>query len=80
MARFDPHSWCDGDQPRQKHLDLELTVDFAGRALNGRVRIDLAEPAAGPMDLDGRDLSSGTYLCRLQGEGFERIRKMQLVK
>jgi len=57
MAQFDPHSWCDGDQPRQRHLDLELTVDFCARALNGAVRIDLVEPAGGPMDLDGRDLS-----------------------
>jgi leukotriene A-4 hydrolase/aminopeptidase len=57
MSRFDPHSWCDGDQPRQRHLHLELSVDFAGRALNGKVRIDLAEPAGGPLDLDGRDLA-----------------------
>ena len=35
MSRFDPHSWCDGDQPVQRHLDLELTVDFAARTLTG---------------------------------------------
>jgi aminopeptidase N len=57
MPRFDPHSWCDSDQPRQRHLDLELTVDFAGRALNGTVRIDLDGAAGGPLDLDGRDLT-----------------------
>ncbi|MEZ4388132.1 MAG: M1 family metallopeptidase [Candidatus Krumholzibacteriia bacterium] len=57
MPRFDPHSWCDSDQPRQRHLDLELTVDFAGEALNGQVRIDLAEPGSGPLDLDGRGLA-----------------------
>jgi leukotriene-A4 hydrolase len=56
MNRFDPHSWCDGDQPRQRHLDLVLDVDFAGRTLGGRVRIHLAEPGSGPLDLDGRDL------------------------
>jgi len=56
MARFDPHSWCDGDQPRQRHLDLDLAVDFTGRTLQGRVRIHLDGPAAGALDLDGRDL------------------------
>ena len=56
MSRFDPHSWCDGDQPRQRHLDLDLTVDFDARTLHGRVRIHLVGPAAGPLDLDGRDL------------------------
>jgi leukotriene-A4 hydrolase len=56
MSRFDPHSWCDGDQPVQRHLALELTVDFAARTLTGSVRIHLAEPSKGPLDLDGRDL------------------------
>ena len=56
MNRFDPHSWCDADQPRQRHLDLALEVDFAARTLAGRVRIHLASPGAGPLDLDGRDL------------------------
>ncbi len=56
MPRFDPHSWCDGDQPRQRHLDLDLTVDFDARTLAGRVRIHLADPSEGPLDLDGRDL------------------------
>ena len=60
MSRFDPHSWCDGDQPRQRHLDLDLTVDFDARTLQGRVRIHLAAPAAGPLDLDGRDLQIGS--------------------
>lgn len=56
MSRFDPHSWCDGDQPRQRHLDLDLTVDFNARTLHGRVRIHLDGSAAGQLDLDGRDL------------------------
>ena len=54
MPRFDPHSWCDADQPRQRHLDLELSVDFQARTLDGRVRIHLDEPSGGPLDLDGR--------------------------
>jgi leukotriene-A4 hydrolase len=56
MTRLDPHSWCAGDQPRQRHLDLDLTVDFDARVLSGRVRIHLDAPSAGPLDLDGRDL------------------------
>ena len=56
MPRFDPHSWCDGNQPRQRHLDLELAVDFTARTLAGRVRIHLDGPGEGPLDLDGRDL------------------------
>jgi leukotriene-A4 hydrolase len=56
MPRFDPHSWCDGDQPRQRHLDLELSVDFQARTLSGHARIHLDEPSSGPLDLDGRGL------------------------
>ena len=56
MSRFDPHSWCDDDQPRQRHLDLVLDVDFEARTLGGRVRIRLDGPSSGPMDLDGRGL------------------------
>ena len=56
MAKFDPHSWCDDTQPRQRHLDLDLAVDFAARTLRGRVRIHLDRPAAGPLDLDGQAL------------------------
>jgi len=57
MPRFDPHSWCDGDQPAQRHLELALTVDFTARILRGRVRIHLARRAAGPLDLDARNLA-----------------------
>ena len=60
MSRFDPHSWCDGDQPAQRHLDLDLTVDFDARRLSGRVRIHLAKPSGGALDLDGRDLEIST--------------------
>ncbi len=56
MAKFDPHSWCDGEQPRQRHLDLDLTVDFDQRTLRGRVRIHLDQPSEGPLDLDGQAL------------------------
>jgi len=56
MSRFDPHSWTDDAQPRTRHLDLDLTVDFARRTLSGSVALTLAEPGEGPLDLDARGL------------------------
>ena len=56
MSRFDPHSWCDDSQPVQRHLDLELAVDFEARVLSGRAIIHLQAPGEGPLDLDGRGL------------------------
>lgn len=61
MARFDPHSWCDSDQPETESLDLELRVDFASRTLAGEVTLQLRAtslaPEGGPLDLDTRELS-----------------------
>src|SRR4029079_18672114 len=61
MPRFDPHSWCDSDQPETESLDLQLCVDFEGRTLAGEVTLQLraASLAAhgGPLDLDTRELS-----------------------
>ena len=59
MSRFDPHSWCDGDQPRQRHLDLDLTVDFTARTLAGTARIHLRGASEGPLDLDSTDSGLG---------------------
>jgi len=56
MNRFDPHSWCDADQPVQTHLDLDLRVDFDARILAGEAVLRLRAPSAGPLDLDGRGL------------------------
>ena len=65
MPRFDPHSWCDGDQPRQRHLDLDLTVDFSARTLAGTARIHLREAAEGL----GGDLVAtiGIYVLVVRG-------------
>ncbi len=57
MSRFDPHSWCDDAQAVISHMDLDWTVDFTARTLDGRVVLKLREPAGGPLDLDARDLS-----------------------
>lgn len=56
MSRFDPHSWCDDTQAVVDRLDLDWSVDFAARALSGRVVLHLREPATGALDLDARDL------------------------
>jgi len=57
MSRLDPHSCYDSDQPRTRHLLLELDVDFARRRVTGRVTLDLGAPSSGPLDLDTRRLT-----------------------
>jgi len=37
-------------------MDLELNVNFATSRIEGTATLELAEPAAGPLDLDTRDL------------------------
>jgi aminopeptidase N len=56
MARLDPHSYADSDQPRVRHLRLQLEVSFAERRLEGEVCLELAEPSGGPLDLDTKGL------------------------
>jgi leukotriene-A4 hydrolase len=58
MARLDPHSFADDQQPRTASFDWNVVVDFAARRLIGSVTLVLAAPATsdGPFDLDTRDL------------------------
>ena len=56
MARRDPHSYADDEQPRTEHLDLDLRVDFPARRLHGEIALHFAAPGSGPLDLDTRDL------------------------
>jgi aminopeptidase N len=56
MARLDPHSHTDADQPRSRHLSLRLSLDFEARRIEGEATLDLAAPAGGPLDLDSRAL------------------------
>ncbi len=56
MSCRDPHSYTDLDQGRVEHMDLDLTVDFASHRMTGTATLDLAAPAAGPLDLDTREL------------------------
>ena len=57
MARLDPHSWADTDQPQAETLTWRARVDFATRTLSCQAGLRFTEPtAAGPVDLDTRDL------------------------
>jgi leukotriene-A4 hydrolase len=57
MARPDPHSYFDADQPRTRHLDLDLVVDFERQRVAGQVTLAFDAPAAGPLDLDTKGLT-----------------------
>lgn len=55
MARPDPHSVFDDEQPRLRHLDWEARFDFAARVIHAEARLTFS--ATGDVvDLDARDL------------------------
>jgi leukotriene-A4 hydrolase len=56
MARLDPHSYADTDQPRTRSIDFALRVNFDRRELDGDVVLRFHAPGAGPLDLDTRGL------------------------
>jgi leukotriene-A4 hydrolase len=56
-APADPHSFSRPDQVAVKHLDLDLTVDFAKKVLSGRATLALDNSkGASQLVLDTRDL------------------------
>ena len=57
MARLDPHSYSDSDQPQVGRLDWTARVDFESRTLQAQATLILKGRAAGPLDLDTRDLT-----------------------
>ena len=56
MARLDPHSYADSEQPQVRSLDWKARVDFDRRWLEAEATLTLAAPGEGPLDLDTRDL------------------------
>jgi aminopeptidase N len=72
MARLDPHSYTDSDQPRIERFDWSARVDFDRRVLDGEARLHLAEPTARAqtIDLDTRDLQ----VARVFDEGGANLR------
>ena len=57
MARIDPHSYFDTDQPRTKHVRLRWQVDFHTHQLTGDATLVFETPSAGPIDLDAKGLT-----------------------
>ena len=56
MSRSDPHSCFDSAQPRTRHLDLDLAVDFDRKRVAGQVTLTLERASSGPFDLDTKGL------------------------
>jgi leukotriene-A4 hydrolase len=57
MARIDPHSYFDTDQPRAKHVRLRWQVDFHTQQLTGNATLVFETPSAGRLDLDSKGLT-----------------------
>src|SRR5438552_16009920 len=57
MARMDPHSYFDTDQPRAKHVRLRWQVDFHTQQLTGDATLVFARPSSGTVDLDSKGLT-----------------------
>ena len=56
MARLDPHSYTDSDQPAARHLDWRARVDFERRCLEAEACLHFDSPVEGALDLDTRAL------------------------
>lgn len=57
MARIDPHSYFDTDQPRAKHMRLRWQVDFHLHQLTGTATLAFETPSSGTIDLDSKGLT-----------------------
>src|SRR5438094_3852388 len=57
MARIDPHSYFDTDQPRTKHVHLRWQVDFHTHQLTRTAMLVFETPSSGTVDLDSKGLT-----------------------
>jgi len=57
MARIDPHSYFDTDQPQVKHVRLRWQVDFHTHQLTGTATLVFETPCSGTVDLDSKGLT-----------------------
>jgi hypothetical protein len=75
---FNPATTLQFSVPRTGNVSLKV-YDVAGRVV---ADLHQGELNAGQftVNFDGANLASGTYFARLQGDGFEAVQKMQLVK
>lgn len=65
MPRPDPHSYFDDRQPRTRHLELALDVDFEERRIRGQVTLVLEGASSGVLDLD----TDGLEIEAVRGAG-----------
>jgi aminopeptidase N len=56
VARLDPHSYADDEQPRPSRLRLSLAVDFERQRLAGEAALVFAAPVGDRLDLDTKGL------------------------
>jgi len=57
MARIDPHSYFDDQQPRTERWHLRFLVDFERRVLGGEATLVFPAATAGVLDLDSKGLT-----------------------
>ena len=57
MARLDPHSCFDDQQPRTQRWHLRFLVDFDRKVLGGEATLLFQAPASGVLDLDTKGLA-----------------------
>jgi leukotriene A-4 hydrolase/aminopeptidase len=57
MARIDPHSYFDTEQPCAQHVRLRWQVDFHTQQLTGEATLVFKQPSAGRVDLDTKGLT-----------------------
>jgi leukotriene-A4 hydrolase len=57
MARIDPHSYFDTEQPRVRHVRLRWQVDFRTQQLTGDATLVFETPSSGTLDLDSKGLT-----------------------
>src|SRR4051794_38478784 len=55
--RLDKHSFGNPDVAVVRHIDLDLTVDFATKTLSGQALLTISRKGEGPLVLDTRDLT-----------------------
>jgi leukotriene-A4 hydrolase len=57
MARIDPHSYFDTEQPLATHVRLRWYVDFHTQQLTGDATLVFAQASSGQVDLDTKGLT-----------------------
>jgi hypothetical protein len=75
---FNPSTTVRFAVPVRSHVRIAL-FDLLGRQV-AVLADDLKEPGHHTLTVDGRMLSSGVYLCRMDADGFQKMMRMTLVK